>query len=363
MKEIRVTLPHLTYPIYCAPSALERLPELVHRHQVHEPFYIIADQQVADLYERRLSDLLQPTGLPLFFFHTPVGESAKTLTIAEELYTWLIQNRADRSSVILALGGGVVGDLAGFVAATFMRGMRLIQIPTTLLAQVDSSVGGKVGINHRLGKNLIGAFHHPLFVLLDPLLLFTLAPRQVAAGLAEVVKYGCISDQELFDWLSDGWSDIVRLKDPQQIEHLLMTCCSIKARVVGNDEKEKEGRAILNFGHTIGHALEAATGFATFLHGEAVAHGMRAAAWLSLHKGLLPHRDFLRVCALCEQLASPPIPDSVTEERLLSLMLHDKKRTRSGQQWVLLSAIGQACLTRQVTLEETSAALHWLLNR
>lgn len=363
MKEIRVTLPHLSYPIYCAPSALERLPELVHRHQVHEPLYIIADQQVADLYEKRLSAVLQLTGLPLFFFHTPVGESAKTLAVAEELYTWLIQNRADRSSVILALGGGVVGDLAGFVAATFMRGVRLIQIPTTLLAQVDSSVGGKVGINHRLGKNLIGAFHHPLFVLLDPLLLFTLEERQVAAGLAEVVKYACISDPELFNRLSEKWSDIARLKDPQQIQHLLMTCCSIKARVVGKDEKESGGRAILNFGHTIGHALETATGFATFLHGEAVAHGMQAAAWLSSHKGLLPRHDFLRVCSLCEKLAPPPIPDPVTEERLLALMLHDKKRNRSGQQWVLLSAIGQAQLTRQVTVEETSAALRWLLER
>ncbi len=363
MKEIRVTLPHLTYPIYCAPSALERLPELVHRHQVHEPLYIIADQQVAELYEKRLAAVLQSTGLQLFFFHTPVGESAKTLAVAEEIFTWLIQNRADRSSVILALGGGVVGDLAGFVAATYMRGMRLIQVPTTLLAQVDSSVGGKVGINHRLGKNLIGAFHHPLFVLLDPLLLFTLEQRQVSAGLAEVVKYGCISDLELFNRLCDRWSDIVRLQDPQQIQALLTTCCSIKARVVVDDEKERGGRAILNFGHTIGHALEAATGFATFLHGEAVAHGMRAAAWLSAYKGLLPHQDFLRVGSLCERLAPPSIPDPVTEEMLLSLMLHDKKRNRSGQQWVLLSAIGQACLTRQVTLEETSAALRWLLDR
>ncbi len=363
MKEIRVTLPHLTYPIYCAPSALERLPDLLHRHQVHEPLYIIADRRVADLYEQRLAAVLQPTGLPLFFYHTPVGESAKTLAVAEEIYTWLIQNRADRSSIILALGGGVVGDLAGFVAATFMRGMRLIQIPTTLLAQVDSSVGGKVGINHRLGKNLIGAFHHPLFVLLDPLLLFTLDERQVAAGLAEVVKYGCISDQELFDRLSDGWSDIAHLQDPQQTQQLLTTCCSIKARVVGDDEKERGIRAILNFGHTIGHALEAATGFSTFLHGEAVAHGMRAAARLSVHKGLLPQQDFLRVCSLCERLTPPSIPDSVTEESLLSLMLHDKKHNRSGQQWVLLSAIGQACLTRQVTLEETSAALRWLLDR
>jgi len=363
MKEIRVSLPHLTYPIYCAPSALERLPDLMHRHQAHEPLYIITDQRVADLYEKRLAAVLRPTGLPLFFFHAPVGESAKTLAVAEELYTWLIQNQADRSSVILALGGGVVGDLAGFVAATFMRGMHLIQIPTTLLAQVDSSVGGKVGINHRLGKNLIGAFHHPLFVLLDPLLLFTLEQRQVAAGLAEVVKYGCIANSELFHWLSREWSDIAGLKDPQQIQHLLLTCCSIKARVVGNDERERGGRAILNFGHTIGHALEAATNFETFLHGEAVAHGMGAAAWLSLHKGLLSHHDFLRVSTLCEQLAPPPIPDSVTEERLLSLMLHDKKRNRSGQQWVLLSAIGQACLTRQVTVEETSAALRWLLDR
>lgn len=251
---------------------------------------IVSNPTVAALYGKRVGQSLKRAGFRVLTFTIGDGERHKTLRTAESLYTFLIANRIERSDIIVALGGGVVGDLAGFVAATYLRGIRFIQVPTTLLAQIDSSVGGKTGVNHRLGKNLIGAFHQPALVVIDPLTLGTLPPRQTQSGLYEAIKYGVIRDRLLFDRIS---GQIERLKqlDPAELTHLIARSCRIKADVVEQDEREGGLRRILNFGHTVGHALEALTAYRRFYHGEAVGHGMRVAARIAERIGLLAASD------------------------------------------------------------------------
>ena len=362
MEQLEISLPHTSYPIYCDTGLLDQLPSLLRRHRLDGSLYLITDEQVAGLYRDRVLQRLQADSRSALSFHTVVGEGAKTQTVADHLYTWLIQNGADRKSVILALGGGVIGDLAGYVAATFMRGIRFVQVPTTLLAQVDSSVGGKVAINHPLAKNLIGAFYHPQFVLMDPLLLKTLEDRQIRSGMAEVVKYGCMGDLELFASLKRIWLELIDLCDWQHIQQMLLRCCSIKARVVESDEKESGVRAMLNFGHTVGHALEAATEYGYFLHGEAVAHGMRAAAWISAEMGMLSGIELTQVLELCEKLTPPPIPDFIDEDILMTFMRYDKKRSQSSQLWVLLDGIGHASLRQDVPMACVGSVLRRLLH-
>ncbi len=363
MQELSVTLPHYHYPIYFAADGLCNIAEALKQHRIKQSLFIVTDERVAELYGQRVFSLLASQFHPVYLRPVCVGEGAKTLKVTEELYTWLIENRADRTSVIVALGGGVIGDLAGFVAATFMRGIRFVQIPTTLLAQVDSSVGGKVGINHPSAKNMIGAFYHPLFVLIDPLVLATLSQRDMLAGMAEVVKYGCIRDRTLFETLNTAWPELLRRQDAPLLQSVLMTCCAIKARVVEADERESGLRAILNFGHTIGHALETATGYDYFLHGEAVTHGMAAASWLSLQEGLLNEPEHQMITGLLQRLSPPPVPAHVTLEQISSAMKLDKKRDQGGQLWVLLDKIGEAVLSRSVSPHRVQEALSWLLQR
>lgn len=363
MQELSITLPHYHYPIYFAADALHNIAEALKRHQIKQSLFIVTDERVAELYGQRVFSLLAAQFHPVHLRQVCIGEGAKTLKVTEELYTWLIENRADRSSVIVALGGGVIGDLAGFVAATFMRGIRFVQIPTTLLAQVDSSVGGKVGINHPSAKNMIGAFYHPLFVLIDPLVLATLSQRDMLAGMAEVVKYGCIRDRMLFEKLEAAWPELLQRQDTPLLQSVLMTCCAIKARVVEADERESGLRAILNFGHTIGHALETATSYDYFLHGEAVAHGMAAASWLSVQEGGLSEQEHQMITDLLQRLAPPPVPAHVTQEQIFDAIKLDKKRDQGGQLWILLDKIGQAAMSRSVSPQRVGEALTWLLQR
>lgn len=361
MNPITVTLPSVRYPIYCESDLLDQLPELLARHQLDESLFLVTDERVAQWYQERVVAALTKNGRAVLCYRTVVGEDAKSARVLDELHTWLIRNGASRRSIILALGGGVIGDLAGFAAATYMRGIRFVQIPTTILAQVDSSIGGKVGINHSLGKNLLGAFHHPQFVLIDPLVLKTLGMREILCGMAEVVKYGCIWDVELFHLLKDKWPEIISLNNPELLSRMLLTCCAIKARVVEADEKESGLRAILNFGHTLGHALESVTAYEYFLHGEAVAHGMRAAAFLSVENGLLSSLDFTEMEKLIAKLNPPVVPHTVNQAVLLAAMQYDKKRSQSGQLWVLLDRIGHAVLSRQVAAEQVLRTLERLL--
>src|SRR6185369_7307906 len=247
---------------------------------------VVSNPTVDNLYGRRLRRGLARAGFKSQGFLIGDGERFKTLDTAERLYTFLIEQRVERSDVIVAIGGGVVGDLAGFAAATYQRGMRFAQVPTTLLAQIDSSVGGKTGVNHPLGKNLIGAFHQPSLVVIDPTTLASLPERELRAGLCEAVKYGVIRDRRLFDRIHREMDSLKQL-DVAELTHLIARSCRIKADVVARDEREGGLRRILNFGHTVGHALEAVTRYRRFLHGEAIGHGMRAAARIAEEMAIL----------------------------------------------------------------------------
>jgi 3-dehydroquinate synthase len=363
MQELSVSLPHYRYPIYFAANGLWDIASFLERHEVTGSLFIITDERVAELYGQRVFSLLGKAFQQVHIRQVPVGEAAKSFAVSQDLYTWLIGHKADRKSTIIALGGGVVGDLAGYVAATYMRGIRFVQIPTTLLAQVDSSVGGKVGINHPAGKNLIGAFYHPLFVLVDPVVLSTLSQRDMLAGMAEVVKYGCIRDAALYEKLGQAWPGILQRQNLELLQEILVICCSIKAAVVEADEKEAGVRAILNFGHTVGHALETVTGYDYFLHGEAVAHGMAAAAMLSYREGHLREEELQALLPHLLLLAPPSIPRHLTPEQISSAMQLDKKRDQGGQLWVLLDRIGHAILSRTVAPDHVQETLAWLLSR
>ena len=337
------------YPIYIRQGGLSELADLLHQHKLARQVYIISDEHVAPLYANAALQHLRQEGFHSEHFVLPAGERTKSPESAEKLYTWLIENQAGRDSVIIAFGGGVIGDLAGFVAATYMRGVPLVQIPTTVLSQVDSSVGGKVGINHPKGKNMIGAFYQPKFVLIDPNVLHTLSGQQIQAGFGEVVKYGFIADVDLYHLLSESLDDLLALKDMEHLQSVLETCCQIKADVVAQDERESGLRAILNFGHTIGHALEALTQYEHFLHGEAVVHGMKAALYLSYLKGYLQRATVEKSILLLNRFDAPAIPDSIKDMDLLNATKHDKKRSSTGQTWVLLQKPGRAHLEQDVT--------------
>ena len=273
----------------------------------------------------------------------PDGEQYKTLATVEAVLDTLVAMRAGRDTTIVALGGGVIGDIAGFAAASYMRGVAFIQVPTTLLAQVDSSVGGKTGVNHAGGKNLVGAFHQPRIVLIDTDSLATLDDRELRAGIAEVIKYGAIVDRGFFDWLEEHISDLLS-RDPAALAHAIRVSCETKAEVVAEDEREAGKRALLNFGHTFGHAIENLVGYGEWLHGEAVAAGMLMAASLSK----LDADDSNRLRALIEAAGLPVAPPKVGAAKMLDVMQTDKKAKAGRLRFVLLSALGSAYVTDDV---------------
>ncbi len=286
----------------------------------------------------------------------PDGEQYKTLQALGVVIDALVEGRLHRDATVLALGGGVVGDIAGFAAACYQRGIDYVQLPTTLLAQVDSSVGGKTGVNHPGGKNLIGAFHQPRAVLADMDALTTLPDRELRAGLAEVVKYGCVWDAVLFDWLELN-IDSLTGRDAAALEYAVERSCSIKATVVGRDERESDLRAILNFGHTFGHALEAATHYETYLHGEAVALGMVMAADLSHRLGLIDGDTQERIRALLERAGLPTVPPRIGAARAMELMQMDKKVLAGNLRLVLLERLGRAVVTASQAPDALAATL------
>jgi 3-dehydroquinate synthase len=318
---------------------------------------VITDEHVHELYTDALTTALECEGAEIGVLVVEPGETSKSPDAAAELWEGMLDEGADRKTVVIALGGGVVGDLAGFVAATYARGLRLVQIPTTLLAQVDSSVGGKVGINLPGAKNMVGAFWQPCGVLIDVAALATLPDREYRAGLAEVVKYGVIQDADFFGYLEAN-VEPVNSRDASVLTHIVERCCRLKADVVEQDEREETGlRAILNYGHTFCHALEAATDYEQLLHGEGVAIGMMCAARLAQRLGRVDAAFVERQQELLESLQLPLAVPDIPADDLIDLMYHDKKVDRGKLRFVLPSRLGHVELVRDVPSEDIEAAI------
>jgi 3-dehydroquinate synthase len=342
MKTLTLDLGSRSYPIYIGPGLLAR-PELLADHVAGRRAAIVTNETVAPLYlapVRRALAQFEPLEVVL-----PDGEQHKTLEVLNRIFTALLEARCDRGTTIVALGGGVIGDMAGFAAATYQRGVPFIQVPTTLLSQVDSSVGGKTGVNHPLGKNMIGAFYQPRAVVIDTDTLNTLPDRELSAGLAEVIKYGFIRDPEFLVWLETNMDKLLA-RDPQALSHAIHRSCQNKADVVAADETESGVRAILNLGHTFGHAIETGMGYGAWLHGEAVAAGMVMAADLSRRLGWLSGADLTRIVRLTERARLPVRPPAqLTAAQLRGLMSVDKKVQAGKLRLVLLRRLGEAVVT------------------
>jgi 3-dehydroquinate synthase len=339
MNTIRVELAANAYPVYLGREFLGDA-SLWKQHLGQGKVLVVSNDTVAPLYLEKLSSAL--VGFPFELHIIPDGEQFKTVETWYGIIDKLVSMQARRDASLIALGGGVIGDLTGFAAASYMRGVRFLQVPTTLLAQVDASVGGKTGFNHAQGKNLIGAFHQPSAVFIDAATLDTLAAREFNAGLAEVVKYGAINDAPFFDWMEQE-AGAVAARDPEALEHLIRRSVVNKTEIVAQDEKEAGIRALLNFGHSFGHALEAETGYRHFLHGEAVAIGMVVAAGLSELRGLCARGLAARLATLLQHYGLPTrIPANVSIDGLSKALELDKKALASGLRLVLLDAIGRA---------------------
>lgn len=342
MKKINIQFDERSYPIYIGEGLISNY-ELISQHISSKKTAIITNDTVADIYLKTLMDTLSPHKEVISII-LPDGESYKSKDSLDVIYTQLLQNKADREITLIALGGGVIGDITGFAAATYMRGVSFIQIPTTLLSQVDSSVGGKTGINHPLGKNMIGAFYQPKCVISDVNVLKTLTNRELSAGLAEVIKYGLVRDLKFFEWLESHIQFLIDM-NPEYLIEAVERSCENKAAIVEADEFESGIRAVLNLGHTFGHAIEVAQGYGNWLHGEAVGAGMVMAAKLSHIMGWLTDKDVDRIIALIKKAGLPTKPPKISVEEYLRLMMLDKK-TKDGQiNLVLQKSIGDAVLT------------------
>lgn len=339
MTIVRVSTPGGDYPIHIEAGRLERLAETIPGDATS--IALVSNPVVLQHYGEAVRAALGRTGKPVVEVELPDGEAHKTWECLNKIFDHLLQKGLDRKAVLVAFGGGVIGDMGGFAAACYMRGIRFIQVPTTLLAQVDSSVGGKTAINHPLGKNMIGAFHQPISVQIDPSVLRTLPPREISAGLAEVVKYGLIIDAPFFDWCEAN-ADALRVLDPDAVVHAIQRSCELKARVVSQDERESGMRAILNLGHTFGHAIEAGLGYGRWLHGEAVGCGMVQAAELSADLLGFPREDVERVRRVVEAIGCPVQAPDLGFERWVELMGHDKKAEGGTLRFVLMPRIGES---------------------
>lgn len=352
--KLTVDLGDRSYPIYMGPGLLGRLGELCKGLGRAETCLLISDKNVDRLHGEAAAMSLEKAGFSVLRAAVPAGETSKGHDQLCALYEQAVEHRLDRSALIVALGGGVVGDLAGYMAATYLRGLRFVQAPTSLLAMVDSSVGGKTGINLPQGKNLVGAFHQPSLVLADTDTLKTLPKREYLSGLAEVVKYGIIRDAEFFQWLENQG---VSLRDPAGggVEELVARCCAIKAEVVGLDERESGLRAILNFGHTMGHAIEKVGGYGAWLHGEAVALGMAYAVRLSQTVRGFPADEAERAMTLMQELDLPVKRPAYDWPELRKAMAVDKKSSSSIPRFVLADRIGAVTVGCEVSEEKLEA--------
>ena len=349
---LNVALGDRAYDIIVGERLLNKCSDAIAAIVPDKKVIIVSDQTVARFYLHRLTNALEEKQIRCRSIILPPGEGTKNLEQFANLMETLLEQKPDRATTLIALGGGVIGDLTGFAASCLLRGVNFIQIPTTLLAQVDSSVGGKTGINSKFGKNLIGSFHQPVLVLADVSTLSTLPKRDLLAGYAEMVKYGFINDPEFFEWLDSNGEKLLA-GDTALMSHGIIKSCAAKAAIVAADEKEQNIRALLNFGHTFGHALEAETGFSdVLLHGEAVAIGMVMAFQTSVMMGICPKADLDSVLAHCKKVGLPVSPRDIRPEwdiaRLMDHFTHDKKTLHGNLTFILTKGIGKAFITQEV---------------
>ena len=353
MQTVTVDLGSRSYPIYIGCRLLEQ-PELIRPFLREGRVLVVTNEALAPLYLDRVRDLIGECDDIVL----PDGEQYKTLQTVSRIYDHLLEGKYDRKTTLVALGGGVIGDITGFAAATFVRGVNFIQIPTTLLAQVDSSVGGKTGVNHPLGKNMIGAFYQPRCVIADTDVLQSLPDRELKAGLAEVIKYALINKAEFLDWLEQH-REALLARDGDLLAEAVKVSCQQKAEIVAKDELEGGIRAWLNLGHTFGHAIETAAGYGNWLHGEAVATGMIMAADLSMRMGWLPAADARRIKTVIENFGMPVTPPAdIEEQQYLDIMLSDKKARAGKIHFILLRGIGRAEICGDVPSELLSRTLN-----
>jgi len=353
MKTLNVNLGDRSYPIYIGVELLQD-PVLIQKHIQTKAVCIVSNTTISKLYLTQLKKSLNDYRVIEVILED--GEQFKNADSLNQIYTVLLDNKFNRDSTIIALGGGVVGDIAGYAAASYMRGIPFIQIPTTLLSQVDSSVGGKTGINHPLGKNMIGAFYQPQAVIIDMLVLQTLDKREISAGLAEVIKYGLIWDQDFFCHLENHIEDLKNL-NVMQLQQAIYRSCEIKAEVVSEDERESGLRAILNLGHTFGHAIENCLGYGEWLHGEAVGCGMVMAAQMSLAHGWIKDNDFDRTRGLIQAAGLPIEKPQISQHDFLEAMSLDKKNKNQDIYLVLQQGIGKAIVTKDYSFSELEKVL------
>ncbi len=361
MRKIEVPLGGRSYPIYIGGSIYPALGEAWRDAVRPAKTLLVSDENVFPLLGEKVIAELEGAGFNVTAAVVAAGEGSKSLSWLETLYSAALEAGLDRHGLIVALGGGVVGDLAGFAAATYLRGVPFIQVPTTLLAQVDSSVGGKVAVNHPLGKNMIGAFYQPRLVWVELAALNTLPQREFLAGAAEVVKYGVILSEPFFCYLEDNWTAFMR-RDPEVLAEVIAACCELKSSVVVRDEREEGLRAILNFGHTFGHALEAATGYSHYLHGEAVLAGMALAVHMGAARKDIPQETARRILAMLARVGFLPPPLRLDAASILSALQYDKKREGGRPVFVLPVRIGEVKLFSDVDSGMLSSSLEEYLS-
>ncbi len=354
-QQVHVNLGERSYTIHIGTGILDELGDLC--RDVIKPcrVLLVSDSNVGPLYSEKATQSLAGAGFTVAQAEVPAGEESKSLPVLSDLYSRAVSAGLDRDSAVIALGGGMVGDLAGFLAATFLRGIGLVQAPTSLLAMVDSSVGGKTAVNLPEGKNLVGSFYQPRVVVTDPATLQTLPEREYVSGLAEVVKYGVISSPELLAEIEDRIEDVLA-RDGRLLEEIIASCCGIKARVVETDEREAGLREILNFGHTLGHAIEKVRAYRGLLHGEAVSVGMVFAAMLSVEVLGLPESDAVRLRNVLSSLGLPVCLPDLQWQELRAAVGVDKKGRRGQVRWVLIRAVGRVergCVVEEAVLERT----------
>ena len=339
MKLLNINLGDRSYEIRIGRGILQNTAEWVLDIAKPSRVVIITHPSINKLYGQTLSSGFSDSNVPTDFIEVPDGEKSKSLVQTEQIYDHLLKLKCDRQTVLIALGGGVIGDLTGFIAATYMRGVPFIQVPTTLLSQVDSSVGGKTAVNHPLGKNMIGVFYQPILVVIDIETLNTLPEKEYRAGIAEIVKYGVIEDANLFDFLEQKFQQILS-QDSDSLEHIIFTSCSIKARVVEKDEFESHYRMVLNFGHTIGHTIESLTSYSTFIHGEAVSIGMVYAAKLSHVMDYCDDEVVQRITTLIINFGLPSRLPDLNIEDMIQTMYLDKKTAHKMIRFIVVKDIG-----------------------
>ena len=361
MRKVKVDLGKNSYDIYIGNGLDNYITNFTSSAKFSKKAMLITDSNVEKIFSGEIRLALESAGLEVKSVTIPAGETSKSLAEAEKIFTAAIEFGLDRKSAIFALGGGVVGDLTGFIAATYLRGVPFVQIPTSLLAQVDSSVGGKVGVNHTLGKNLIGAFYQPKAVFIDINMLQTLLSREIASGLGEIVKYGIIRDSELFKYIEDNAYKILALED-DVMEHVIARSCEIKADVVSKDEKEGGLRRILNFGHTMAHAIEEATGYSKYVHGEAVAIGMIGAAHISRSLGKIDDSTFERLQNLIDKLGMVSRIKDCDVDEMFKAIFRDKKTINGKIHWVLMDSIGKVSIESDVPDDVVKAAFDYISN-